>query len=391
MLRALSLAIVFLVARSSVAAEPESWRLEAGPALTGDGVVWAESSGTTLRVRTARANGATRTLYRGDPPSDEYSWSVAALAASPARIALLRRSTFCRRGDPTTVFPCLHARQILVGGGRRPLRVLATTGTCLWFSPLNEESVDVVGKTILAIESYCPGEQGPVRRRLVRYNPAGRVVLRDEPMSPSACCSGVRAAGRFVVWSSDSLVLLYDLRKRRVVEQLEIGHGFVQAVAVQEDGKLAVLIRRARSAADSLQLQWFDSGHKTPHTFPISVPASGLVDLELRADTIIVARRLGQGSELAMFDLRGRVRGLARFGGRFRRAGEFDFDGARVTWATERLTSSRLDCPPPGRRVPCFWRDSGIRSIWLAERRTRPLRPKLVAREQFHDLHRVAD
>lgn len=390
MLVALALVAIFVPIHASGTAEVEPIRVEAGPVLAGDSVVWAESNGATFRVRSGRPNRPTQTRFDAAPPSDEHTWSVAALAASPERVALLRRSTFCRRGDVTTVFPCVHGRQVLAGLHGRVMRVVASTRPCLLFSPLSEEGVDVVGRTIVAAESYCRGERGPARRRLVRYDATRRVVLRDEPMNPSACCGGVRAAGRFVVWASDALVLLYDLSARRVVRRVVVGHGFVQAVAVQPDGKFAVLLRRVRSATDALQLRWFDS-NTASHTLPVTVRGSGAVDLEFAADRIVVERKVGGGSELAIVDLRGRTRPLVRFGSRFRRAGEFDFDGVHVTWASERLISSRLDCPPSPSLRPCFWRDSGIRAVWLADIRRRPLAPRLVVRERFADLARIGN
>lgn len=388
MLIALSLAFMFVFAPAPVAADVEPVRLEAGPVLAGDSVVWAESSGATLHVRSARANGASRTLFQADPPSDEHSWSVAGLAASPARVALFRRSTFCRRGDPTTVYPCVHSRQILAGAAGQPLRTLAATGTCLRF---NEESVDVVVRTIVATESYCRTENGLARVRLVRYTAGRRVIVRDLQMDPSSCCVAMRATGRFVVWAGQSAVFLLDLRTRRMLRSVVLGDHHVDAVAVQADGKAAVLSHRIPGAQSALRVAWFDHSRSELRTLPISARDSADVDLELANDRIVVERKLTAGSELVVSDLRGRTRRLARFDARLRLAGAFDFDGRLVTWASERITSSRLDCPRPPSLRPCFWRDSGIRSFWLADVRVRPLEPKVVAREQFQDLLRIGN
>ena len=39
--------------------------------------------------------------------------------------------------------------------------------------------------------------------------------------------------------------------------------------------------------------------------------------------------------------------------------GDFDFDGRRVTWASDRISESHVDCPPPGIGRPCIVRESG--------------------------------
>lgn len=380
---------VFALVFASAPPEVESMRLEAGPELAGDAVVWAETDGARVRVRSGRANGSSRTLFDAAPPTDEHTWSVVALAASPLRIALLRRSTFCRRGDTTTVYPCVHSRQVLAAAPGQRLRTLVGTGACLLFSPFDEGSVDVVARTIFATESSCPAEKLPARVRLVRYTAAKRVIVRDRQMDPASCCVGMRATGRFAVWAGPSVVFLLDLRARRVVRTVEFGDHFVDAVTVQDDGKVAFVSRRIPGPPTALRVAWFDRSRSEVHMLPISARFSIDPDVELANDRIVVERKLEQGSELVVSDLRGRTRRLARFGGRFRLVGGFDFDGKLVTWASERVTSSRLDCPRPPSLRPCFWRDSGIRSLWLADIRRRTIAPELVAREQFNALIRV--
>jgi hypothetical protein len=215
------------------------------------------------------------------------------------------------------------------------------------------------------------------------------VVVRDREMDPSSCCVGMRATGRFAVWAGPSVVFLLDLRLRRVVRTVEFGEHFVDAVAVQDDGKVAFVSRRIRSSPTALRIAWFDRSRSDVHTLPISARVSIDPDVALANDRIVVERKLESGSELVVSDLRGRTRRLARVGGRLRLAGGFDFDGKLVTWASERVTGSRLDCPRPPSLRPCFWRDSGIRSFWLADIRRHPIAPQLVAREQFHELIRV--
>jgi hypothetical protein len=64
-------------------------------------------------------------------------------------------------------------------------------------------------------------------------------------------------------------------------------------------------------------------------------------------------------------DLAGRARVLARFAGRLEQVGSFDASTRTVTWASRRITRTRLDCPSP--RQGCMVRKTGTLTIWRAE------------------------
>jgi hypothetical protein len=88
-------------------------------------------------------------------------------------------------------------------------------------------------------------------------------------------------------------------------------------------------------------------------------------------------------TQLAVADLRGRVRVLARFSASVEQAGEIDAAGGHVTWASRHITSTRVDCPPAGQGRPCRLLKSGTETIWLADLPSGPPRP--IARWTFAD------
>jgi hypothetical protein len=66
-------------------------------------------------------------------------------------------------------------------------------------------------------------------------------------------------------------------------------------------------------------------------------------------------------------DLDGRARVLARFSGRLEQVGGFDATARAVTWASRRITRTRLDCPPSAQGRPCLVRKTGALTVWQAE------------------------
>jgi hypothetical protein len=64
--------------------------------------------------------------------------------------------------------------------------------------------------------------------------------------------------------------------------------------------------------------------------------------------------------------------------------GSFDFDGIRLTWASDRITSSRVDCPPEGIGRPCVTLHTGLTTIWTAS--AAGGRPRAVVMLRFEDV-----
>ena len=99
----------------------------------------------------------------------------------------------------------------------------------------------------------------------------------------------------------------------------------------------------------------------------------------------IVAEVVGPHStpQLVVADLGGRVHVLARFAAPVEQAGDIDADQDRVTWASRRITGTRVDCPPAGQGRPCRLLKSGTETIWVAGLTSRTPRP--AARWAFAD------
>jgi hypothetical protein len=106
--------------------------------------------------------------------------------------------------------------------------------------------------------------------------------------------------------------------------------------------------------------------------------------MRLAGDRIVaVVSGPGSTTELVSADLRGRVRTLARFTRTVEEAGGIDATATSVTWASRRITSTRVDCPPPGQGRPCRLLKSGVETVWLGGTTSGPVRA--VARWAFTD------
>jgi hypothetical protein len=106
--------------------------------------------------------------------------------------------------------------------------------------------------------------------------------------------------------------------------------------------------------------------------------------VHIAGDRIVYHRFLTPtSSALSVVDLAGRARTIARFAPPLR-PGQFDYDGRRVAWASDRVTATRVDCPPPGQGRPCVMRETGVTTIRV--RRVDDARARVVARLHFDDV-----
>ena len=155
------------------------------------------------------------------------------------------------------------------------------------------------------------------------------------------------------------------------------------AFDVQADGKLAVVL--APAAGGGAALAWRAPGAAALHRLrlPVLLPFAGPT-VRLAGDRIVVVSPgTGSTSELVSADLLGHVRTPARFTKSVEQAGGIDASEKSVTWASRRITSTRVDCPPPGQGRPCLLLKSGVETVWLARLTSGPSR--VVARWAFTD------
>ncbi|TMK91318.1 MAG: hypothetical protein E6G42_08630 [Actinobacteria bacterium] len=307
-----------------------------GPVLAGARVVWLESDGSQLVLESGAPGRRAAPLFRQDG-----AW-LDDLAASPAVIALERRTMTCPPPAPPIGHTCSEQREVLGGSPAGPFDLLAASDDCGGGAISVWPSVDVSGTVVAIGENVClsPGDR---RRRIL--------VARPGESRPRVLFPRIES---------------YDL---------------------QRDGKLVVAYH-LRSAAAPAWVAWRSQrsdGRGLPFRIRISDRRNAAV--RIAADRILVERALSRtSSALVLSDLHGRTRRIARFAGQVRRAGDFDLDGTRVTWASTRVTSSHTECPPPGIMTPCVLEETGVTTIRLGN--VAGGAPQVVARLPFHDVAR---
>jgi hypothetical protein len=211
------------------------------------------------------------------------------------------------------------------------------------------------------------------------------LVVRDAALS-SGCCRDVAIAGRFVAWTERNEVVVYDRLARHVVNRARIGPqtgidvdlGF----DLQRDGKLAVSYRLVELArAIPTTIAWLSPSDPRLHVLPLRGTDTRI---RIAGDRIAFERfRTPSTSALAIADLAGRARPVAAFAPPVGLHAQFDFDGRHVTWASRSVTSTRVDCPPPGQERPCVRRETGVTSLWI--RAAAGGAPRMMARLPFDD------
>jgi hypothetical protein len=208
-------------------------------------------------------------------------------------------------------------------------------------------------------------------------------VLRDAPITDD-CCRDIAIAGKYVAWNERRDVVVYDRAARRVAYRARVRPVGIDAdfhFDLQSDGKLAVAFRLVEFArAGTTAIGWLSPSKPSLHLLPFR---GSDTNIRIAGDRIAFQRFVSpKRSALVVADLERRARTFARFAQPMRLRG-FDFDGRRLTWASDRITSRRVDCPPPGEGRPCVRRESGVTSIWL--RSVATPRARLIARLRFDD------
>jgi len=157
----------------------------------------------------------------------------------------------------------------------------------------------------------------------------------------------------------------------------------IAAFDVQADGRLAVVLGPAadRRAA----LAWRAPATRALHRLrlPVLLPFAGPAVRLVGDRIVVVSPGTGSSSELVSTDLGGRVHKLARFTTSVEQVGGIDASVQSVTWASRRITHTRVDCPPPGQGRPCRLLKSGVATVWVAGQDSGPARA--VERWSFTD------
>jgi hypothetical protein len=346
--------LAVLAAFVAPSVEPPS--LAVGPVLAGSRPVWGERQGSTFRVRTSA-----RVLY--ERTAGSVGVALEQVAASPQLVAVRLAITACAAGSS-----CELSHPVELGSPdgtlSRELRERSCPGGALSIP----ESLDVSARVVVTSATYdvfCDPAARHLRRHVVVHGTTTRQVADADVSMPTAPAD-VRAAGRFVAWSDldRSRIVVYDLKARKTayVAQVTDARGF----DIQADGKLAV--------ADDGAVEWFAPASPTPHVLPLRSASA-----QVRIDGDRIAFVAAGGRRLVLWPIGGPARTVARFA---RTTGDFDLSGNRMTWATMAVTSSRVDCGPPGTGRPCVLVYSGTSTVWLTRLGGKPVR---IAQLPFTD------
>jgi hypothetical protein len=347
-------------------APPQSRTLAAGPALAGDRVVWGEQRGQTSVVVGA---GSSAPLWQS-----RSAWLAGPLAASRSTVAFATNSNGCSGANTA----CPVATTFFA---RRPRHGwLPITAPVRCVSTAAGRTLAVSEPFVATVTPNC--DSPPKATLLVRRD--GRVLFRRDGVE---CCD-VALAGTMLAWRSDGAVDVFDLATRRLRFRAAPPAGApITAFDVQADGKLAMLVGRQPDGHTTIA--WRSAADPTLHplqlaaVLPAHQPGLRLVGDRVVLETAPPATPTDNvpRSALVVSDLAGRTRVLARFSGRLEQVGGFDATPRTVTWASRRITRTRLDCPPP--RQACMVTKTGTLTIWQAGTAGGPIHA--VARWAFTD------
>jgi hypothetical protein len=350
-------AAIAVVGAGGTGAVPEQpRRLAAGPVFAGGGVAWAERTPGRATLRLARA-GRIRVVERLRPNGNLR------LAGSPRHLVLARGTQTCGEGEP-----CVAGEAAFAGPPAGPLRPIVAPASCKAQNPWNGPEVDVDRDVATFADGTCW-----TRAVLVDLSRGPRTirVLRGR-----GCCNAVRVAGRFYAQAgpSASAVAVYDLRTGKRVYRV-VTRTPLASYDIQNDGKIAFVV--------GTNLSWASAARPRPHRIATDVRSAVRIARdrvafmrmsESRQTEVVVAALSGDETIVARYDFPDRSSGDV-----FDRI-NLDFDGRRVTWAADDVTSRRSDCPRTYVGRPCFYEESGVTLVLTA---TVGARPRALARFTF--------
>jgi hypothetical protein len=286
-----------------------------GPVIAGESVVWSTRGGHVLHA----GGGAPETIYSAR--RDEIMW----LQGSRGRVAAfrdrLRGARFCYVGGA-----CSPPRGDVLGGipMRRVMRARERRGRC---RTNVEEPADLwlSGDRVVYEERVRCGRRSRLRL-VVRNlrNGSRRVVHRGDTERP-------QLAGRFAAFFAGRRLVVVDVRTRRVVAARRGVQSYRIWYSLDADGTVALVTFRGLSFDG--RLDWFSPREPRLHRLRARPTVFSSEPLILAGGRIVFVR--DDGRELAVTDLAGNERTIARFG-ELESLDEFTFDGAQIAWRSSR-------------------------------------------------------
>lgn len=346
----------------------------AGPVLHGDAVAWGEGGiggrdeGASIKVLVGSPNSPARLLHEQPLSKGQPEWWFGDFAASPDGIALVRAWIDC---EPPPYDQCVDGTDVAVGASNEAFRLLPRHVKGCEYVPASHH-VDVDGSRIVFSEAFCRPGCGSCPRIAIDdvtdSKPPRVVVPRPKAVDD------VRIAGNFIAARSVSWewVAVFDLRSGKQV--YEVRSPAYAAIDLQADGKLVAVWRRRPEGTTAA---WFSPAEPWKHTIPISPvlvhPYETHVTriaVRLANDHVAFERQVTpEKSELVVADLNGKVvQRVADFDKKRARVADFDFDGKRLTWATQEVVKVTKECHriSEAGHMACFERYAGPKTIYLA-------------------------
>lgn len=332
----------------------------AGPALSGDRVVWAEPAGRGFRVVISTADGGRRPLATLKPSvSAEEFRGFPALSGAPGSVGVESdEGSVCAKCDGS-----ISARIFLLSGEGTSTRSLSEVVADVPF-----RAVDVSGDATVF--------RGPSCRELsvVELSPDGPVARFATPSLRSPRLAGSFLAGQAVPACESALPLRRDL----VVVDWPTGKevyrvpaavlpGAVTSLDVQSDGKIVFSHYTGADIGDQ-RVSWASPAEPVPHD--LGAPSRRAYEVKLANDTAVFAGGRVTVTDTAVRSLipNGEI-GTATLGGATGAdrvpadlvlgSDSFDFDGTRLAWREMRCdgpvirTATISDIPRSSRRKDC--------------------------------------
>ena len=343
-----------------------------GPVLHGNSVVWGTGSieggepVEPIRIFGARPGGSPRLLHEL-PMARNRPESLGGLAGSPDAVAFDRGWDIC---FPPDYGSCSQSgADVRVGAKNRRFHMLEPAGqNCAAWGP------DVDGTRVAFVES-CPGPCPCVQLGIddVADAKPPQILFRSWDFEQ------VRLGGNYVAGSTWEEIFVHDLETGRKIayrpplvplrigpQAREIGDRF--QFDIQADGKAVAVW----GFGEKTKTAWFSPEEPDAHALPLRPffdSNSPAIAIRLAGDRIAFERKFGHGkSELVVADLGGKIERVASFDRTNPRVGGFDFDGKRLTWASQDVVEVTEKCsgPPEDPRRDCWPRPVGPTTIYLA-------------------------
>ena len=355
----------------------------AGPVLYGEYVAWGEGglgvggSETEIRLMARSLSGTARVVWEHHPSRGRPEWWFNGLEGSPQRLAFARAWSNC---EPAPYDQCGVEEEIAVAAPGEDVQSLPRHDTDCGFSP-GGHHVDVDRGKVALSGPYCVPQCAPPYCR-PQCGPCWRIAIDDigdrkPPRTLVHKSDGrdeVRIAGNFIAARSGRTATVYDVRSGEVVYRAGLPSDFSR-IDLQADGKMvAVWLLPGGSRA-----AWYSPEEPRKHVLPLRPVLyheheehHQRVLVRMAEDRVAFESELSPGrSALVVAGLDGRVvEEVARFDKSQLRVRDFDFDGKRLTWASQEVLDAKTHCQvEPHRGRICTTNYFGPTRIYAARLR----------------------